>query len=138
MSPRPILLDTHAAVWLPDSGKLSNGAEDELQKAQCDRVAVYLSPISAWEVGILVARGRIALPIPPANWFDGLIKGGLAWAPLSPEILISSSLLPGRIHGDPADRVLAATARAFDFRLMTRDRRLLDYGAAGHLQTISC
>ena len=138
MTSRPILLDTHAALWLPDQGKLTATAEEELRRAQRDSIAVFVSPITAWEVGMLVARGRVALPAPPGPWLDGLVQSGLAWAPLPPSILIASSFLPGRIHGDPADRVLAATARAYDLRLMTRDKRLLTYAEAGHLRAIAC
>ena len=138
MSGRPILLDTHAAIWLPDKGKLSDPAEEELQTAQRESLPIYLSPITVWEIGMLVAHGRVALPTPPAPWLEALIASGLRWAPLSPEVLINSAFLPGRLHGDPADRILAATARAFDFRLMTRDRRLLEYAREGHLLAIGC
>lgn len=87
---------------------------------------------------MLVARGRIALPLPPPSWFEGLVQAGVRWAPLTPQVLIDASFLPGRIHGDPADRILAATARAFGYRLMTRDRALLAYAEAGHLQALAC
>ena len=87
---------------------------------------------------MLVARSRLALPLSPASWFDGLVQSGVRWAPLPPEVLIAASFLPGKIHGDPADRILAATARAFGYRLMTRDRALLAYAEAGHLQALAC
>jgi PIN domain nuclease of toxin-antitoxin system len=74
----------------------------------------------------------------PGSWFQALVESGLKWAPLTPEVLIDSSFLPGTIHGDPADRILAATARAFGYRLMTRDRALLAYAEAGHLQAVAC
>src|SRR5262249_12487133 len=120
VSARPILLDTHAAIWLPDKGRLSDAAEDALQEAQRDGLEVFLSPISAWELGMLTAHGKIALPTAPMSWLEALVESGLLWAPLSPEVLVGSSFLPGQLHGDPADRLLAATARTFDFRLMTR------------------
>lgn len=74
----------------------------------------------------------------PAAWFESLIGAGLRWASLTPEVLIDSSFLPGEIHGDPADRILVATARAFGCRLMTRDRALLGYAQSGHLQAVAC
>ena len=86
----------------------------------------------------MVARGRVALPIPPGAWLKAMTEAGLAWASLSPEVLVASSFLPGELHGDPADRILVATARTFGRRLMTRDRRLLSYAAAGHLEAIPC
>ena len=99
---------------------------------------MYISPISAWEVGLLVARGRLALKLPPKRWFRELEEAGLRLSPLSPEILIEASTLPGDLHRDPADRILAATAREFGYRLMTRDKPLLAYAAAGYLDAISC
>jgi PIN domain nuclease of toxin-antitoxin system len=135
---RPILLDTHAIIWLPDAGTLSAAAEGALQEAQQQDAPVFMSPISAWEIGLLVARGKLALPAAPEAWLKAMTDAGLAWASLPPEVLISSSFLPGDIHGDPADRILVATARTYGYRLMTRDQRLLDYGAAGHVQVIAC
>lgn len=59
-------------------------------------------------------------------------------APLTPEIGVRASYLPGRFHPDPADRLLVATALTLGLRLMTRDKRLLAYGAAGHLPVVAC
>jgi len=87
---------------------------------------------------MLVARGRIALPSAPAEWLDEVIAVGASWAPLTPRLLVEASFLPGAIHRDPADRILAATARAFGYRLMTRDRALLAYAASGNLQAVAC
>ncbi len=138
MSDRPILLDTHAALWTSEQGRLSPKAEEEIRGAHAQSVGVFISPISAWELGMLIARGRLALPLPPASWFDQLAESGVVWAPLTPQVLIDASFLPGRIHGDPADRILVATARTFGYRLMTRDRALLGYAEAGHLQALAC
>ena len=138
MSSRPLLLDTHALLWAADAGALSPQAEAELERASEEDIPVLVSPISAWEIGLLVARGRLALPISPKDWFEAVIRAGLALAPLPPTVMIDSSFLPGAIHGDPADRILTATARAFGYRLMTRDRALLAYAEAGHLQAIAC
>jgi PIN domain nuclease of toxin-antitoxin system len=129
---RPILLDTHAVLW-GTRGELSPQATKLLQTA-----TAFLSPITAWELGMLVARGRVALPSPPAAWLEEAVRTGLAWAPLTPQVLVDASFLPGKIHGDPADRILAATARAFGYRLMTRDQRLLSYAESGHLQALAC
>ena len=97
-----------------------------------------MSPITAWELGLLVSKGRISLSREPVAWFDALLATGVELAPLAPSILIGSSFLPGAMLRDPADRILAATARALDYRLMTRDERLLEYAAAGHIAAIAC
>src|SRR4029450_10204712 len=98
---------------------------------------VFVSPITAWEVGLLVARGRIALPSSPKSWFDQLLRAPmLSLADLPPSVLIDSSFLPNELFRDPADRILVATAREFGLALITRDRALLSYAAAGHVKAI--
>jgi PIN domain nuclease of toxin-antitoxin system len=105
---------------------------------------VFISPISAWEIGML-CRPRIGRPpavqfTPDARaWFAQVLAGsGVRLAPLTPEIAIDSSYLPGALHGDPADRFIVATARHLDIPLVTRDRRLLAYGAEGYARVIRC
>jgi PIN domain nuclease of toxin-antitoxin system len=134
-----ILLDTCAALWLAGGAALDAEAMAMLTETAGRGQAALLSPITAWEVGLLVSRGRCVLPVPPEAWFSRLSnQPGLALCPLSPEVLIASSFLPGSGPRDPADRIMAATARTFGYRLMTRDRALLDYAAAGHIQAIAC
>ncbi len=135
---RPILLDTCAAIWIAHGDELAQGAVDAIAEAEEAGVAVVVSAITAWEIGLLVSRGRLALSRDPDRWFEDLANIGLEVAPLAPSILISSSFLPASDLRDPADRILAASARAMNFRLMTRDRRLLDYAAAGQLAAIPC
>jgi PIN domain nuclease of toxin-antitoxin system len=137
LTSRPILLDTCASIWLLDD-KLNASAVAEFVRADAEGVPIYISPITAWEIGILVARNRIALSTSPSEWFAVLLEQGVRLAPLTPDILIDSSFLPGGLHNDPADRVIVATARSLGCRLMTRDRPLLDYAARGHLQAIPC
>lgn len=137
MSP-PILLDTCALIWLVDEGRITADAEAALQAAQGEPGGIVVSPISAWEVGQLAARGRIRLGLEPRDWFQRALDAGLVLAPMPPEVLIASSFLPENGLRDPADRIMAATARAFRYRLLTRDRPLLDFGAAGHLEAIAC
>lgn len=131
---RPILLDTCALIWMVDEGRLAAAAETALRGAE----AIMVSPISAWEVGQLAARGRLLLSLEPRDWFQRALDAGLELAPMPPEVLIASSFLPDNALRDPADRIIAATARAFRYRLMTRDRPLLDFAEAGHMEAIAC
>lgn len=87
---------------------------------------------------MLVAKGRLALSLSPLIWFEQVLDLGVDLAPLTPEILIASSNLPGPQLRDPADRIIAATARSFGYRLMTRDQPMLDFAAAGHATAIAC
>jgi PIN domain nuclease of toxin-antitoxin system len=137
VSSRPVLLDTCAAIWLSNDDPLAPEAETALAEA-AEVGEIVVSPITAWEIGLLTARGRIALSRPPLVWFETVIRLGVALAPMPPSVMVDSSFLPAPAPRDPADRIMAATARAFSYRLMTRDRTLLDYGEAGHLDVIAC
>jgi PIN domain nuclease of toxin-antitoxin system len=138
VSARPILLDTCAALWISDEGRLKPAAEEALQAAQRDGTPIYLSPITAWEIGLLVSRGRLVLAQPPGAWFRAFTEAGFRLAELTPTILIESSFLPGPALRDPADRIIASTARAFGYRLMTRDRPLLAFAESGHVTALAC
>lgn len=134
---RPILLDTCALIWLAEGSPLASGAEAALQEAQAHG-SLVVSPMTAWEIGMLVAKGRLALTMPPLTWFQTALDAGVELAELSPEILVGSSSLPGPELRDPADRIIAATARRFGYRLMTRDRPLLAFAASGQVAAIPC
>lgn len=138
MKDRPILLDTCAVVWLQAGSVFRPESEAALQEAQEIGTQVLVSPITAWEIGLLVSKGRLILSLPPLNWFEQVLDLGVDLAPLTPGILIASSQLPGPPLRDPADRIIAATARAMGYRLMTRDRPLLDFAASGQVAAIAC
>ena len=138
MTGHPILLDTCAAIWLQAGSAFRPEGEAALQEAQRIGTQVLVSPITAWEIGLLVSKGRLVLSLPPLTWFDQLLELGVDLAPLTPDILIASSQLPGPPLRDPADRIVAATARAMRYRLITRDRPLLDFAASGQVEAIAC
>ena len=136
---RPVLLDTCAVIWLSEGEKLARPAIDLLKANDEARHFTYVSPISAWEVGQLAARGRVQLLITPQRWFARLFEArGVQLAEMLPDVLIASSFLPGKPPRDPADRIIAATARDLGATLITRDRVLLDYGRQGHLSVVEC
>lgn len=135
----PLIVDTHLAIWLARDAPVAPAAITALKHAAAKRVPILVSPISAWEVGLLVSRGRLKLDIPPLVWFERLLAtAGIRLAPTPPRILVASSFLPGQPPNDPADRIIAATARELGATLLTRDRLLLHYAEQGHLKTIAC
>lgn len=139
MTEAGLLLDTHAAYWIANGEPIDPEAADFLQKANDEGWPVSVSPITAWEIGMLVARKRISLAMSPFDWFNRLLDfGGVTLAPMSPSILIASSFLPGDPPRDPADRIIATTAREGNYRLMTRDHALLEYAQVGHLRAVRC
>ena len=86
---------------------------------------------------MLAHKRRLALGRDVAAWIDeALSLPGVRLMPLEPAICIDSVRLPGTLHPDPADRFIIATARHADLPLMTADRAVLDYGAAGYVRTI--
>ena len=86
---------------------------------------------------MLEARGRIVLTQDPLDWVRASVaQAGIVVEALSPEVMVSSTRLPGDLHGDPADRFIVATARRMGAALVTRDRQLLAYGAQGHVAVI--
>lgn len=86
---------------------------------------------------MLEARGRLALSRPVEDWVeDGLTAPGTQLLDLTPEIAMESTRLPGKPVGDPADRILIASARVIGARLVTRDRRIREYARDGHLSVV--
>lgn len=135
---QPYLLDTCAALWIV-GGELPQPIIDLLSNARRGGLPIYVSPITAWEVGTLARKGRFRSSYTPQRWFERLVSlPGVALAELSAKTLMESSFLPGDFHADPADRIIAATAREFGFTVMTRDRSLLDYATQGYLSAIAC
>ena len=133
-----LLLDTHVWLWLvAGSSDLSAEARNAIKRATAAG-ALRIAAISLWEIASLAAHGRIVLGKSIRLWLDeALAEPGPAIDPLSPEIAIESYALPEAFHRDPADRLIVATARVANATLMTRDRRILDYAARGHLTAIA-
>lgn len=135
----PLLLDTCAVIWIAEDQAISGTAALALDQAHAADQFVYVSPITAWEIGLLVARGRLTSIIKPQLWFERVLDvAKIRLADMSPDLLISSSFLPGEPPRDPADRIIAATAREFGYTLVTRDRLLLAYAEQGHMQAVGC
>ena len=136
---RPILLDTCAAIWLAEGAAISKTAQQALTDSAANDEPLFISPITAWEVGLLVSKERLKLSIHPQIWFERVTTNPkIRVAELSGRILIASSFLPGSPPNDPADRIVAATARENGLRLMTRDRPLLKYADEGHINVLAC
>lgn len=118
-----LLLDTHVWVWsilepdrIKDSVRYSLGDKEN---------GVWLSPISTWELQLLIRKKRIVVEADADMWIVSALERIRAHeAPLTHEIAREGSRLSLRTN-DPADRFLAATARVLDLTLVTADRALL-------------
>jgi PIN domain nuclease of toxin-antitoxin system len=135
----PLLLDTCALIWLAEEAPIAKAARDAVADAVADDRPIYISPISSWEIGLLISSGRLRLPLPPDAWFERVLAApGVQLVEMPLRVLIASSFLPGIPPRDPVDRIIAATARNGDYRIMTRDRQLLDYAEQGHVKALAC
>lgn len=135
-----ILLDTHVAIWL-SLGTLPDPALESLTRAG-DRSGLLVSPVVAWEAGLLASRSASATNAPPGDvrvWYRRLLANPvISECVFDGEIAIASTMLPGDFHRDPADRFLVATARSLGCTLMTRDEKILVYAAQGHVKAVPC
>lgn len=130
------LLDTHALVWLLDGDERLGEKSRTLiqQSAQAD--SLYVSAITPWEIAMLVSKGRLTLVQEIGEWLRIAISmPGIRMAPLSIDVSVASTRLPGTFHSDPADRIIVATARHLGAILVTEDKLILDYGKAGHVKS---
>ncbi len=127
-----LLLDTHIWIWMVlDPPRLSRRVAHELDNAENQ---LWLSPISVWELLMLTEKGRVRLNEDAVSWtLRTLDQLQLHEAPLTTEVALESSVL--RIpHSDPSDRLIAASARAFDLTLVTADEKLI---SAPELQVLA-
>jgi PIN domain nuclease of toxin-antitoxin system len=133
-----LILDTHIWIWAINGNidRLSTEGLKAIETASQNN-QLGVCAISVWEVGMLESKGRVQLGKVCLDWVrDALSAPGLRLLPLTPEIAIESSRLPGGLHGDPADRILAATSRIMKATLVTKDFKLLDYASQSFMSAI--
>jgi PIN domain nuclease of toxin-antitoxin system len=136
--PRSLLLDTHVWIWfMLASDELAVSGRNVINRAAAAG-RLRIAAISLWETALLASGGRVVLGRPLVQWMTQAVSAqGLAIEPLLPQVAVEAYSLPDRFHRDPADRLIVATARVANATLMTRDRRILDYAARGHLTAIA-
>jgi len=134
-----LLLDTHIWIWLLNGDKkLKNSKTLSLITIAVKYANIRISAISIWEIGMLESKGRIQFPISCLDWVNKALSApGTSLAPINPAIAIESSRLPENFHGDPADRLIVATARNLNATLITHDKNILAYGKKNHVKTIN-
>jgi PIN domain nuclease of toxin-antitoxin system len=133
-SRHPLLIDTHYWIWLLAAQERLTPSSAKLIQDASDHRDLLLSAISVWEVAMLQSKARVQLHKPCQQWVDeALATPGLGLTPLSPAVAIESNYLPGDFHGDPADRIIVATARVLGARLLTSDGYIQAYGRQGHV-----
>jgi PIN domain nuclease of toxin-antitoxin system len=122
------LLDTHAlAWWKADELRLSAKARRAIHRA----TTVHVAAISAWEVEMLVQKGRLRFDRDTFAWLRDLEEEGVVFVPLDERIAVHAARLAADgFGGDPADQIICATASKLGIPLVTKDARITDFAAA--------
>lgn len=121
-----LLLDTHVLLWL-DNGdrRLSGASRRVIEQARREGGRIFLSAVSVWEIAMLVAKGAIELDLTVERWVERVLdQSGLEAVPLDHIAASRAYALHHLEHGDPADRLLIATAIGLDCPLVTYDDRI--------------
>jgi PIN domain nuclease of toxin-antitoxin system len=120
-----ILLDTHAWLWLClEPGRLSARATGAIRRA-LNEGGLSIASITLWEVAMMLARGRVIAQGTPEAWLGALVdRSGVRVREINPAVAALAAHLPEDFPGDPADRLIAATARAEGLSLVSRDARM--------------
>jgi PIN domain nuclease of toxin-antitoxin system len=123
-----ILLDTHILVWwVSDDSKLSQKAKKLIESAS-KKQEIIISSISIWEICLLVKESRLKLATDLETWIQKLESiPFIRFIPIDNSIAMKSVFLNEDLHKDPADRIIIATALKLGVKLITSDRKILNY-----------
>jgi PIN domain nuclease of toxin-antitoxin system len=121
-----ILLDTHVLVWLDQGSELlGKRARRTIEEAhRLEEIAI--APVSFWEIGMLIENQRLEFEGDLPQWRVTLLNSGFIELPIDGRIALTAAGLKN-FPGDPADRLITATAMAEEARLVTADERLLNH-----------
>ncbi|WP_375319124.1 type II toxin-antitoxin system VapC family toxin [Candidatus Tisiphia endosymbiont of Oplodontha viridula] len=134
----PIVLDTHVLLWaLLQPKELSEEIKYQINLAQ-ENSQLFLSSISLWEIAMLQFKKRINIYEPIKDFLESITDiNGISIKDISPEIAAESILLMDKFHGDPADRIIVATAKCYGATLFTRDQKILTWANLGHIKSLA-
>lgn len=127
-----LLLDTHITFWL-DTGdtRLAARTRDRIDGVWRQGGKVIVSAVTAMEISQLASKGRLRLDVPPDVWIRRLLGlVGFEGAAITPEIAARAYMLSDLAHGDPADRMLIATAIDLGCPLITYDERITAFATS--------
>jgi PIN domain nuclease of toxin-antitoxin system len=120
-----ILLDTHVLVWwAAGTARLSAKARKAITGAQ-RQGTLHASTISLLEIATAIRRGRLVLAAPAGEWLKDLLQlNEMRFVPVTPEIAVAAGTFDEGMPGDPADRIIVATAQSLGCRLVSADAAL--------------
>jgi len=131
----PIILDTHVLLWsLLQPEELSETIKQLIGLAQ-ENNQLFICSISLLEIAMLKLKKRINIYEPIKDFLESIHNlDGLSVKDISPEIAAESVSLMDDFHGDPADKIIVATARCYGATLLTRDQKILNWANLGHIK----
>ena len=120
-----ILLDTCTILWLAlDQSQLSKIAKDLIDSGS---QKLFLSSVSALEIGRLYQHKKLQLPLTPDEWLEKNMELlNILEIPIHNKEAILSTKLPYH-HNDPADRIIIATALQYNLNILTPDKYIKNY-----------
>jgi PIN domain nuclease of toxin-antitoxin system len=121
-----VFLDTNALIWGVEGDPRLGASSRNLADMALRDDLLFVSAVSFWEIAMLARRRRLTLAYPSHEWRQNVLRLGIVEVPLTGEIGIRAAELEG-LHGDPADRIIAATATSQGATLLTADERLLSW-----------
>ena len=122
-----MILDTCALLWLADESARDKISEPTLESIN-NSAMVYVCAISGFEIGTKVGAGKLELPVSPAEWFKTVLEfHHLDQIDLNLDICLKATELP-KIHKDPCDRFIIASALMLELPVVTSDARFKEYG----------
>ncbi|MEO5716115.1 MAG: type II toxin-antitoxin system VapC family toxin [Luteolibacter sp.] len=122
------VFDTHIWVW-------SAAGDPRAEKLRDFSGTAIISAISKWEVSMLAMKGRLNLMPDEQSWFSANLESPVSLAPLTAEISLTSCRLPG-FYGDPADRIIVATAITLGIPLITADEKIIRWNETSRLTQV--
>lgn len=119
-----MILDTCALIWLTTGdGRLSDNARRHISES----VTVSVSAITAFEIGVKHARGKLRLPSTPSTWFEMALRlHDISICSIDHRVALRATELPP-IHADPCDRLIIATAQLLGYPIITTDAKFTQY-----------
>jgi PIN domain nuclease of toxin-antitoxin system len=133
----PIVLDTHVLLWsLLQPEDLPEDIRQRITVAQ-ENSQLLVCSISLWEIAMLKSKRRINIYEPIRDFLESITNiDGLSVKDISTEVAAESVQLMDDFHGDPADRIIVATAKCHGATLLTRDQKILTWASLGHIKSL--
>ena len=133
-----ILLDTHVLIWLAQEyQRISPTARSAIENARKKDRGLAVAGITFVELARLAKSGQVRF-VPDVETHLREFERRFVVLPITANIALQAFELPPGYPKDPADRIIAATAREYGYVVVTRDRLLLDYAVGGYMRALAC